>query len=231
MHLFYLPDVTAGHLPEDESRHAIKVLRLNAGDEFEITDGKGSLFAVAITDPAPKHCTFRILSKTEVAKRNFSIHLAIAPTKNADRIEWMVEKCVEIGVDEISFLLCKTSERKTINLERIEKVAISAMKQSKHYWLPKLNGIVPFNQFINQPIEGSRFIAHVDESNPNHLKSLANSAESYTVLIGPEGDFSNEELDAALKAGFRKVGLGPNRLRTETAGLAAVMTLNLANIL
>ncbi len=230
MYLFYSSDISTGQLSAEESQHAVKVLRLEVGREIDVTDGRGTLYKAEIINANPKQCSFKVTRQFSIPRRNFSIHLTIAPTKNADRIEWMVEKCAEIGVDEISFVLCKTSERKTINLERIEKVAISAMKQSQHYWLPKLHAIIPFQQFITQSIAGSKFIAYVDESNPNHLKTVAKSGDQYTVLVGPEGDFSRNELEFAFKAGFQKVSLGPNRLRTETAGLAAVMILNLANI-
>jgi 16S rRNA (uracil1498-N3)-methyltransferase len=230
LHLFYQPDLSAGLLTGEESRHAVRVLRLNAGAEIDITDGKGQYVKAEIINPDSKACSFKILEKSSTNKRGFFVHLAIAPTKNADRMEWMVEKCVEIGVDAISFVLCKTSERKTINLERIEKVAISAMKQSQHYWLPQLNDIVPFDQFVQQASEKSKFIAFVDETNPDHLKSLTRPGTDSVVLVGPEGDFSNAELEAAMKVGFQKVSLGPNRLRTETAGLAAVMILNLGNM-
>jgi 16S rRNA (uracil1498-N3)-methyltransferase len=229
LHLFYLSDISTGHLPAAESQHAVKVLRLTTGEEVNVTDGRGTLYKAVITDANPKQCNFRVIEKTIIPEKPFSIHLAVAPTKNADRMEWMVEKCVEIGIDTISFVLCKKSERKSINLDRMEKLAVSAMKQSQQYWLPTLNDIVPLDQFIAKS-KGSKFIAFVDESNPNHLKEMAKPGDQYTVLIGPEGDFSTDELSAALQSGFQKVSLGPNRLRTETAGLAAVMILNMVNV-
>lgn len=229
LQLFYTEDLLSGALNAEDSKHCARVLRLVTGDHIKITDGKGQIAEAALTRADPKACTFRIVNQNSAPAKNFSIHLAIAPTKNADRIEWMVEKCVEIGVDTISFIQCKTSERKSINMERIEKIAINAMKQSQHYWLPKLNAMLPIDHFIRQSNEHSKFIAHVDEKNPDHLKSLAKPGGHYLILIGPEGDFTSTEIEAAQADGFQKVSLGPNRLRTETAGMTAVMILNLIN--
>jgi 16S rRNA (uracil1498-N3)-methyltransferase len=229
LHTFYQPDVSAGHLFVEESRHAVKVLRLESGDEVELTDGKGNLFKARITGPDPRQCEFEIFENISIPKRNFFIHLAISPAKNADRMEWMVEKCVEVGIEKISFLLCKTSERKTINMERLEKVAISAMKQSRQAWLPELVQIMPLESFMKDRREKLKFIAYVDDKNPVYLKHLASPHSDYVVLVGPEGDFTKEELAAATSTGFQKVSLGPTRLRTETAGLAAVVALNLLN--
>ena len=229
MHLFYQPKISLGYLPEDESRHAVKVLRLAPGDEIEITDGIGSLYKAHVKQSDPRQCTFSITQVLTTLPRNYSIHLAIAPTKNADRMEWMVEKCVEIGIEAISFVQCKTSERKSINLERLEKIAISAMKQSLQTSLSSLNEMIPFERFIHGRNEKQRFIAHVDENNKDHLVNVATAHSQYLVLIGPEGDFTMEELRLADKEGFIKVSLGSNRLRTETAGLAATMTLNILN--
>lgn len=227
--LFYTENFSSGSLDTEDSKHCARVLRLVTGDHIKITDGKGQIAEASLMNADPKACTFRIVNQTSAPAKNFSVHLAIAPTKNADRIEWMVEKCVEIGVETISFIQCKTSERKSINMERIEKITINAMKQSQHYWLPKLNAMLPLEQFIRQSNEHSKFIAHVDDKNPDHLKSLAKPGSNYLILIGPEGDFTSTELESARSAGFQKVSLGPNRLRTETAGLTAVMILNLIN--
>lgn len=229
MHIFYQPAIETNHLIEDESKHAVRVLRLTSGSEFQITDGKGNFYRASITDVDPHQCGFQIIETISVPAKEFSIHLAIAPTKNADRIEWLIEKCVEIGVDKISFIQCKTSERKTINMERIEKIVISAMKQSQKAWLTELSMMVPFNTFINQSNASQKFIAYVDDKNPDQLKNMATPSLDYIIAIGPEGDFSKDELDLAVSLGFKKVGLGPSRLRTETAGVAAVMTLNLIN--
>ncbi len=228
--LFYQPDIDLGllYLSEDESRHVVRVLRSENGDELDLTNGKGSFFKIRITKADPHKCLFEIAERKNILKRSYSIHIAIAPTKNADRMEWFVEKAVELGIDKISFMLCKTSERKSINMERVEKIAISAMKQSGQCWLPELTAMRPFKELLTT-VCSEKFIAYVDQSNPHHLKSLAISSQDYLVLIGPEGDFSKEELVSAEQAGFLKVSLGANRLRTETAGVAACHTLNLVN--
>lgn len=230
MSLFYLPTISAGvnYLDEEESRHVIKVLRMEPGDEFTITDGRGFFYQTRITSIKAKKCAFEILEKKQIPKKDSSIHIAIAPTKNSDRIEWFVEKAVEIGIDEISFVLCQNSERKTINLARIEKIAISALKQSQQAWLPKLNSIKPFKELIQDGAD-QKFIGYVDEPTSISLKSLALPQKKYLVLIGPEGDFSKEELASAIGNGFKKISLGSNRLRTETAGLVACHTLQIIN--
>ena len=230
MNLFYQPDLPNGrlHLDEDESHHAVKVFRLAEGDSIEVTDGKGSLYTCRITEANAKKCQFEITNKFVQPSKSHFIHIAIAPTKNNDRIEWFIEKAVEIGVDQISFLLCQKSERKNINLERFQKHAISAMKQSHQSVLPLLSPLEKFSHFVNQKAD-QKFVAYVDQENPNHLKDRASKGKSYIVLIGPEGDFSKEELNLAQQNGFSKVSLGPNRLRTETAGLAACHILALLN--
>ena len=228
--LFYQPDIDheALQLSYDESVHAVRVLRIKDGDIHDLTDGKGNLFKIRISKADLRKCAFEILEKKQQPKKSFSIHIAIAPTKNADRMEWFVEKAVEIGVHKISFMRCQNSERKTINLERIEKIAISTMKQSGQCWLPVLAEIKPIKDILTVPAS-QKFIAYVDQSNPHHLKSLAKVNQDYLVLIGPEGDFSKEELFSTEEAGFLKVSLGTNRLRTETAGMAACHILNLVN--
>ncbi|MGC4022671.1 MAG: 16S rRNA (uracil(1498)-N(3))-methyltransferase [Cyclobacteriaceae bacterium] len=228
MNLFYQPEIPQGvhHLDREESHHAIRVLRMNEGQSIELTDGKGSFYVAKISKADPKKCEFEILENKPAQRDYFHIHIAIAPTKNADRIEWFVEKATEIGVDQISFMLCKNSERKVINHERVEKVAISAMKQSQQAWLPKISEIIPFKEIFSKPAD-QKFIAYVDSTNPTHLKQIAKPKKNYLILVGPEGDFSKEELELALENGFEKVSLGQNRLRTETAGLAAVQVLNL----
>lgn len=229
MPTFYQSEISIGHLLAEESKHAAKVLRLREGDEIELTDGKGNFYQGRITKPDPRQCEFEIIQQAVIPKRDFFIHLAIAPTKNADRMEWMVEKCVEVGIEKISFILCKTSERKSVNMERLEKIAISAMKQSKQAWLPDLVQMVTIENFIGQCTERHKFIAYVDDKNPVHLKNQGTVGSDYIVLVGPEGDFTKEELTIAISSGFQKVSLGLTRLRTETAGLTAVMTLNLLN--
>lgn len=227
--LFYQPDLSLGHLAEEESRHAVKVLRLTEGSVCDITDGKGQYVQARLTKADARQCPFLIIERKAIPKRPFSIHLAIAPTKNMDRMEWMVEKSVEMGIERISFLQCKTSERTSLNMERVEKIAVSAMKQSQQAWLPDLAPIMPFSTFVRSCQENLKFITTVDKQNPRHLKDLAPAGSDYAVLVGPEGDFSAEELAIAGAAGFLPASLGPNRLRTETAGLFVVAVLNLVN--
>jgi len=230
VNLFYQPDVPNGvyHLDEDESRHVVKVFRLSEGDPIEVTDGKGTLYTCRITKADARKCLFKIVNEFVQPSKSYFIHIAIAPTKNIDRIEWFVEKAVEIGVDQISFLLCQKSERKNINLERLQKHAISAMKQSHQLILPVLSPLENVKHIVSQSAD-QKFIAYVDHENPDHLKDKALTGKKYLVLIGPEGDFSKEELTFAEQNGFQKISLGPTRLRTETAGLAACHILNLLN--
>ncbi len=231
MNLFYQPLITKDifYLDQEESKHCIKVLRRTKGDALKITDGKGFFYDAFITKADAQQCFFEIKETMAEPVKNFSIHIAISPTKSPERIEWFVEKVVELGVDEISFVQCKTTERPFIKIERLEKVAISAMKQSLKATLPKVNDIVKLDSLIKQSKEASKFIAHVDYSNPAHLQKVSVPASDYLVLIGPEGDFSEGELILALEQGFQKVSLGRSRLRTETAGLAACHILNLLN--
>lgn len=230
--LFYQPGIQYGShfLDPEESRHAAKVLRKKGGDIIHITDGKGVLYTCKITDSKPDKCAFVIESSEQEKPKNFSIHIAIAPTKNPDRTEWFVEKAIEIGVDEITFLECDNSERSTIKTERIEKLAVSAMKQSLKTTLPKIHSIRQLDKFITESDSSKKFIAYVDQSNPDQLLKVAQPKENYLVLIGPEGDFSAAELSLAIKNGFKKVALGRSRLRTETAGIVACHTLNLINL-
>ncbi|MBL7856454.1 MAG: 16S rRNA (uracil(1498)-N(3))-methyltransferase [Cyclobacteriaceae bacterium] len=231
MNIFYQPLIPEGilHLDADESRHCLKVLRKSKGDTIRITDGRGFFYEAIIIDNNPASCGFVIEHKIKEAPKNHTLHIAISPTKNAERIEWFVEKAVEVGVDSITLLLCRHTERTFTKAERLEKVAISAMKQSLKATLPRISAVIPFSDVVEKSTETSRFIAHVDHTNPNHLKDIAKSGGQYLVLIGPEGDFSEEELHLALTNGFKKVSLGTSRLRTETAGLAACLTLNLIN--
>jgi 16S rRNA (uracil1498-N3)-methyltransferase len=226
MSCFYQPDLAKSHLSSDDSHHAVRVLRLRVGDKIEITDGKGSLHQAEITSIQHQAAAFKIVATRQVPKRPFSIHLAIAPTKNTDRMEWLVEKATEIGIEKISFIRSKTSERPSVPIERLQKVAVSAMKQSRQAWLPEIWDMVDFNAFLPTVIEAQKFIAHVDDSNPDHLMKVTKPGGNYVLLIGPEGDFTTEELDLAISNGFKKVSLGPNRLRTETAGLVGVIMLN-----
>ena len=234
MHLFYCPTAPEINvLDETESQHAIKVLRLEIGSEIEITNGKGELFLARIVSGNFKKCGFEIVKtiSTQIAP-DFYIHIAIAPTKSSDRIEWFIEKCVEIGIQEISFIQCNHSEKKNLNLERSIKVAVSAMKQSQKAYLPKINGLQNFKQFLGQTKAQEKFIAYVADANaPNiHLLQVATKQTNYLVLIGPEGDFSPEEITLALQNNYRPIALGTSRLRTETAGIAACHTLQLVQV-
>lgn len=232
MQLFYVPGITENEilLDETESKHAIRVLRLKPGDKVQVVDGKGGFYTAEITEPHPKKCRLSVLEvKKEFEKRNFWLHIAIAPTKNNDRFEWFLEKATELGIDEITPLLCDHSERKSIKPDRLEKVLISAMKQSLKAWLPKLNQLVPFNEFVQKNDARQKFIAHCFNGPKPHLKNKIEKGTSVTILIGPEGDFSPEEAELAIKNGFQAVSLGSSRLRTETAGVAACHIVNLNN--
>jgi 16S rRNA (uracil1498-N3)-methyltransferase len=224
---FYQPDLStdSSTLSPEESHHALRVLRMQVGDAFAITNGRGLKLIAQITGTEAKKCTFTILSQEFSGAPSYSIHVAIAPTKNNDRLEWMLEKLTEIGIQEVTFLICHNNERVKINRERFEKVVISAMKQSKQSWLPKLNPLTKFNEVLNLSVQ-QKFIARADASDPKHLKKLAKPNGSYLVLIGPEGDFTDEETTLALEAGFSKASLGSTRLRTETAGLVASQVLH-----
>jgi 16S rRNA (uracil1498-N3)-methyltransferase len=231
VNLFYQPLIPEGvhYLEPEESRHCIKVLRKNSGDSIRITDGKGFFYETVITKADPQKCQFEIRKQESESTRSFSIHIAISPTKNNERTEWFIEKAVEFGIDRITLLLCKNTERTHLKKERLEKVAISAMKQSLKASLPEIIDLVKFNTLVSSAQENERFIAYVDHTNPHHLKNLATTAKNYLVLIGPEGDFSLDELGLAQQSGFQKTSLGQSRLRTETAGLAACHILNLIN--
>jgi len=232
MHIFYTPDLLGNTylLDESESKHCARVLRLQQGDEIILVDGKGGLFTAEITDSNPKRCAVKVIkSDLNVGVKDYHIHIAIAPTKNIERIEWFLEKATEVGIDQITPLNCRFSERKEIKNDRLEKVMISAMKQSLKARLPILNQLTKFKDFIAQPFNGQKFIAHCDDQHRDLLKKMIAPNQNYLILIGPEGDFSAEEIEQAIKAGFHPVSLGNSRLRTETAGLVACHTLNLMN--
>lgn len=231
MNLFYQPAIQQGifHLDPTESKHCTKVLRRKAGDKISITDGEGFLYEAVITVADPAQCRFDIQEKKADKAKSFNIHIAISPTKHPDRLEWFVEKAVELGVDKVTIMNCEHTERSHFKLDRLEKIAISAMKQSLRFTLPPIEGPLDFKAVVEDASTVSKFIAHVDVANPDHLKNVAARESNYLVLIGPEGDFSAEELRHAATKQFRKVSLGTNRLRTETAGLAACHILNLVN--
>lgn len=230
MNLFYQPGIPDGilYLDGDESRHCVKVLRKKAGDAIAVTDGKGFFYDAVITKADAVQCFFEIRHSTAVPKKDHFIHIAISPTKSADRIEWFVEKATELGVDRISLIDCKNTERSFIKTERLVKVAVSGMKQSLKAVLPRIEDhLLQFTEVVEQCQEQEKCIAFVDPQNQLHLHDAVAAKRSYCVLIGPEGDFSFEELKTATDHGFRKVTLGPSRLRTETAGMAACHILNL----
>jgi 16S rRNA (uracil1498-N3)-methyltransferase len=231
VNLFYQPLLPEGrrYLDSEESRHVIKVLRKKKGDAINITDGKGIFYKGVIADADAHQCTFDIVEQKLQTTPDFHIHIAISPTKNSDRIEWFVEKSVELGIHEITLIHCDHTERQHLKLERLEKMAISAMKQSLKALLPVIHPLTNVRDVITCSMAAGKYIAHVDEKNPDHLKNLTPPRSSYLVLIGPEGDFSEGELILGEAHGFKKVSLGPSRLRTETAGLAACHILNLAN--
>ncbi|HEX5171571.1 MAG TPA: 16S rRNA (uracil(1498)-N(3))-methyltransferase [Cyclobacteriaceae bacterium] len=232
MNLFYQPFVREGKhfLDPEESRHCIKVLRKRPGDAITVVDGKGIFYESILTGIELHQCRFNIVREIQEAFRTFNIHIAVAPTKNTERIEWFVEKATEFGIDRITFVQCDHSERVKLKLDRIERIAINAMKQSLKATLPAIETLIGFKDFVEGRNENGKFIAYVDAGNQYHLKDLATPASAYCVLIGPEGDFSDEEISHAVNHGFQKVSLGKSRLRTETAALAACHTLNLLNL-
>ena len=234
MYLFYTPDIETSHfLSEEESAHCVRVLRYDRGDEILLTDGRGTTYHARITNPHPRHCEFEILSQEKQEKtHNIYLHVAIAPTKNIERLEWMVEKCTEIGVDEITPLLCRFSERKNLRIDRLEKIVLSAAKQSLTPYLPKLNELTDFGKLMqeyggNEDID--KYIAHCYKDEKRELKDALRKGREVLILIGPEGDFSEHEEELAFKEGFVPVGLGRSRLRTETAGVVACHTVVLLN--
>lgn len=227
MRLFYKPDInTSTKLSEEESKHCIKVLRMKKGDVLKIIDGKGKSFECEITHDHQKKCEVKINS-TKEHETTPHIHIALAPTKNMDRIEWFVEKSVEIGISEISFIQTKNSERKNLRLDRLEKIAISAMKQSHKYFLPKINALSPFEDFIELVNQDVNLIANQTEGKLNYISSIATPTKSVCILIGPEGDFTKEELEKVKTKDFTPISLGPHRLRTETAALYACTEANI----
>ncbi len=236
MYLFYTPDIATSHcLSEEESGHCIRVLRYAKGDNILLTDGQGTTYEARITNPHPKHCEFEIISQEKQQKSHpFHLHIAIAPTKNVERLEWFVEKCTEIGIDEITPLLCRFSERKQLRIDRLQKVMLSAAKQSLTPYLPELHELTDYQDFIQEYThdrhpEADKFIAHCYKEEKHLLRDLIVKGRDVLVLIGPEGDFSEQEVEQALAEGFRPVSLGNSRLRTETAGVVACHTAILLN--
>lgn len=231
MQLFYNPHITKDteqiHFEKDESRHIVKVLRKKENDVLKITNGHGFLFDAEIIIASDKKCVANIVNIVEKKRtRDYYLHIAIAPTKNNDRLEWFLEKATEIGIDEITPIICKNSERKVVKTERLSKIIQSAMKQSLQFTLPKLNDPVKFSDFIENDFNGQLFVAHCEDGMVmKHLKTEVLPNASYTILIGPEGDFSTNEISRSIEKKFSPISLGPNRLRTETAGVTVTQSI------
>lgn len=232
MHVFYTPDITSNNytLNEEESKHCSRVLRLTTGDVVHLIDGKGGLYEAQITEANKKHVQLAVIQhQREYGKRNHHLHIAIAPTKNIDRLEWFLEKATEIGIDEITPIICDRSERKIVKEERLEKVITSAVKQSLTAYHPILNPAISFVDFIKQNNNSHKFIAHCMEGEKPYINEISDKHQSYLILIGPEGDFTPSELSSALQNEYKPVTLGNTRLRTETAALAACFEVNYIN--
>lgn len=233
MQLFYAPEIgpetTAFVFDKEESKHIVKVLRKTEGTILYITNGQGFIFTSEITQASEKKCIVEIKKADFFAKRNYRVHLAVAPTKMNDRYEWFLEKATEIGVDEITPVICDHSERKIIKTDRFDKILISAMKQSNQPYLPVLHPAVKLSDFISTDMEGQKFIAHCEETSKTELKDLIDPGTNYTLLIGPEGDFSHNEISQAIARGFKPAALGTTRLRTETAAIVGCHTFVIKN--
>lgn len=229
MRLFYNPEFNPNQpsLSEDEAKHAIRVLRLLEGDDIYVINGKGQRFHTIIKSLTKKSCELELIN-TETISPVFSyhLHIAIAPTKNIDRLEWFLEKATEIGISEITPIWCDRSERKQIKIDRLEKILVSAMKQSLQATIPVLNNAISVKELITNSSEKEKFIAHCETGKKTHLKKAYNGNQ-VLILIGPEGDFSSEEIQLAIKNGFNPISLGENRLRTETAALVANQIIHL----
>jgi len=232
MNLFYAPDIIEPYyqLTQEESKHLIRVLRHKAGDEVHFTDGKGYFYTCRIVDDSPKHCKVEVVAKQEGSDhRTYKLWMGVAPTKNISRFEWFLEKATEIGIDTIIPFVSFHSERKDIKPDRLNRVITAAVKQSLKSFHPKLEKLMSFKEMINLPFEGEKYIAFIDEKVTLELSKAYTPGTSAFVLIGPEGDFSPEEVEMAKEKGFIPVKLGPSRLRTETAAVTACHTINLLN--
>lgn len=233
MQLFYIPGITPPQaiLPEEESAHCMKVLRLGRGDTVHVTDGEGRLYTATIERPDPKHCVIEITDVEEnYGKRPYSLTVAIAPTKNTDRYEWFLEKATETGIDRIIPIECRRSERRILKRDRGERIVTSAMKQSLKAFRPALDELTPLEEILHEPFEGIKMIAHCDADFPrSFIGDVIRPGSDCMILIGPEGDFSPEEIRLAEQAGFVSVSLGESRLRTETAALATVTVTAFVN--
>jgi 16S rRNA (uracil1498-N3)-methyltransferase len=231
MAIFYIPDIlTNPCLSEEESVHCVRVLRLGEGEEIDLIDGRGNFYRARIVQAHPKHCQVKILSQTPEKAGPFLAHIAVAPTKNFDRIEWFVEKATEIGVGGFLFMNSRFSERKNLKMERVEKIVVAALKQSMKALKPQIGTLTDFNKLVKQPFDGQKYICHCNPGEKPLLNSVCMPGTPVLVLIGPEGDFSAEEVALALENGFKAVSLGETRLRTETAAFVAAHIVQLKNL-
>jgi len=233
MHIFYTPDITNKYykLNEQESKHCVSVLRLKIGDRIHLINGKGTYFTADIIDDSPKACVVGVKQKIDLfEKRDYYLHIAIAPPKNINRFEWFVEKATEIGIDEITPIMCENSERRHIKADRLERIIISATKQSVKAYKPVLNDIISFSRFINtKPRTAQKYIAHCINGKREKIKEVCLPGQQSVILIGPEGDFSEKEIHQACSAGYKEITLGNSRLRTETAGIVACHSVAMIN--
>jgi len=232
MQLFYTPDINSDtyKLDKEESTHCVRVLRLKEGSQIHLTDGKGNLYKAQLLSADPKECIAEIIETIpDFGKKNFYLHIAIAPTKNIERFEWFLEKATEIGIDEITPVFSEHSERNIIKPERLQKIITSAVKQSLKAYHPILNEAITYNQFLNLSFDCKKYIAHCEDDEKVTLQSAYKKAENALILIGPEGDFSIAEIKKAIENNYLPVSLGNSRLRTETAGIVACHTINLLN--
>lgn len=232
MHVFFRPGIQDDMvmLDPEESHHCVKVLRMRPGQEVQLTDGEGRAWQAVLAEASSRGCLLQITGEPQLSPaRPFELHLAVAPTKNIDRFEWLLEKATECGVDQITPVICENSERTVIKPERLHKILVSAMKQSQRNWLPRLNQAARLESMLKQPLRGRKLIAHCAQGEKKTLRDCYTRGESVLVLIGPEGDFSTQEVKAALQGGFEAITLGNHRLRTETAALALCIQLNTMN--
>ncbi len=233
MHIFYTPDINSNFytLSQEESKHCIKVLRLKTGDKIQLIDGKGGLYISEITDDNPKRCSVKVIeTEKKNSRKDYKFHIAVAPTKNIARFETFIEKATEIGIDKIIPFVSRYSERKTIKPERLDKVIISAVKQSKAFFKPVLENLTNFENIINSGFKGEKYIAHCYNSDTKkQIKEVYEKGKDVLILIGPEGDFSKEEVQKAVKKGFKEISLSDARLRTETAGIVACQIIDFMN--
>ncbi|RDC57017.1 16S rRNA (uracil(1498)-N(3))-methyltransferase [Pedobacter chinensis] len=233
MHIFYTPDITQNTytLNEEESKHCVRVLRLPIGSQVNLVDGKGGFYTAEIISDNPKKVNLSILQvQREFHKRNHYLHIAVAPTKNIDRIEWFLEKATELGIDEITPIITDRSERRIVKEDRLNKVITSAIKQSIKAYHPKLNEAISYDAFLKLPFEGDKLIAHcIDHEDKKYISELVAPHQKYLILIGPEGDFTSKEVNLALNKGYKPLTLGDNRLRTETAALSVCFEINYLN--